>query len=220
MATTEKALQTLGELADLFKRPDELVDTLAVTAIVGDDDRPLNRWSWGNRMLCAMYGTSDARTFNQWREVGRFVKAGARSFCLLAPNTKIVEEKAKPGEGEGRERTIITGFRCFPVFTVDDTEGEPLPDYKPMQLPPFMEVAESWGINVSWRPQGGALWWGTFGKHSQTITLLTHAESTWFHELVRGCQGNCGMERRAGSRSRDGSGTRGGSLGAAPRGAD
>jgi len=180
MATTEKALLALSELADLFRTPEVLVDTVAIAAIPGDDGRPLSRWSLCNRMICAMNGTADARTFNQWREVGRFVKAGSHSFCLLAPNTKKVEEKAKPGQEKGEERVVITGFRCFPVFGVEDTEGEPLPDFAPKEMPPLMEVARAWGISVTWQPNGGAPYLGAFGKKAQAITLLSYSEGVCF----------------------------------------
>src|SRR5690606_15517582 len=88
--------------------------------------------------------------------------------------------------GEEVRRSILVGFRSIPVFAVEDTEGEPLPevDYRPKDLPPLMEVAERLGVTVDYapKPEGGA--WGWFDPTTQRIVLYTHDVKTFFHELA------------------------------------
>jgi len=70
-----------------------------------------------------------------------------------------------------------------PVFRVEDTEGEPLPDCDPPRPPPLREVAEIWGLQVRYLPfQGGA--YGYFRPGAQEIGLATHDEQVFFHELA------------------------------------
>ena len=46
----------------------------------GDMVIPLRSWSMCNQMIAFFYGTRDARTFNSWKEVGRFPKKGSHAF--------------------------------------------------------------------------------------------------------------------------------------------
>ncbi|HBT47942.1 MAG TPA: hypothetical protein DEA73_08750 [Peptococcaceae bacterium] len=50
--------------------------------------KPSDKWSLGNKLLMLIAGTEDARGYQQWREVGRQVKKGARVFYILAPMTR------------------------------------------------------------------------------------------------------------------------------------
>ena len=193
MATSEKAKAVLAKIEDSFSHPERMTDCMAKTLIRRQegDDRPIDRWSWGNRFICAFYGTADARTFNQWKEAGRHVKKGAKAFYLLAPNTFKIDAVDKGGNpildesGRQKKRSVVTGFRGFPVFRVEDTEGDPLPSYEPETLPPLLDVAEEWGINVSWiAAREGCRAYGSFSQQAKEIILLTHDESTFFHELT------------------------------------
>ena len=59
---------------------------------------------------------------------------------ILVPQTVVVEEELERGDGsvETEERERCVGFYAAPVFRVEDTVGEPLPDpdYAPPELPP------------------------------------------------------------------------------------
>lgn len=123
-------------------------------------------------------GTNDARGFRQWREVGRNVKKGAKSFSILAP--RIIRKRNEDGE----ETTILAGFLAVPVFRVEDTEGEPL-DYQNIELPelPLIEVAREWGISVKAIP-GGYRYLAFFSKKEKQIGLASREETVFFHELA------------------------------------
>lgn len=147
--------------------------------------RPADAWSIGNQLLMLINGTTDARGFRQWQEVGRTVKKGARAFYIFGPKTRKVEgTNAETGQPE--TQVIVSGFRNIAVFAVEDTEGEPVvePDYQPVQLPPLMEVAKAWGIDVTYAPFSGsdAGYYvpGGFNK----IVLKTHEATVFFHELA------------------------------------
>jgi len=134
--------------------------------------------------VCFISDTSDGRGFNQWKEAGRKVKKGSKAFYILAPC--IVKEKDKT-TGEKTGRDICVGFRCVPVFRVEDTEGDALPTYSPPNPPPLQNVVESWNIDLGYIPSNGTYW----GYHSgntlgdkEKIRLATYEESTFFHELA------------------------------------
>jgi hypothetical protein len=114
------------------------------------DSAPCRKRSWSNQLLTALAGYSDARGYRQWQEVGRHVKKGERAFHILAPIVRTIREEK---DGEEVERKIVCGFTSVPVFGLDQTEGEPLPDENPeltawLEKLPLREVAESWGLSV------------------------------------------------------------------------
>jgi len=133
---------------------------------------PSAKWSLLNRVIMLSTGTKDARGFNQWKEVNRFVKKGAKSIIILAPRIK------KEGEDE-----ILKGFLAVPVFRLEDTDGEPL-EYQKLELPelPLKEVAESWGISIKAIPRNYK-YYGYYSPDQNEIALATEDESVFFHEL-------------------------------------
>jgi hypothetical protein len=181
---SDKAQSVLAELIGLFEEPDNLIGTIAEAFIPDlDPDKPMNRWSLANRMMVVMHRTTDARTFKQWQAVGRSVKKGVHAFYLLAP-CFVKEEYADKVTKQTEERLKLVGYRGFPVFRVEDTDGEALPSAAPAVFSPLMEVAEAWGVGVRWL--GGAKGLGLLGVYSKgekEIVLLTHSQATWFHEL-------------------------------------
>jgi antirestriction protein ArdC len=140
---------------------------------------PASRWSLLNRTLMFISGTSDARGFRQWKEAGRYVKKGSKSFMILAPRFM-----KKQSADEGETEPILAGFLAVPVFKVEDTEGEPL-DYKKIELPklPLMEVAQDWGISVKAVP-GNYRYFGYFSQGRKEIGLASKEESVFYHELA------------------------------------
>src|SRR5437016_5817311 len=84
-----------------------------------------SRWSLNNRLLAMIAGTSDARGYRQWQEVGRFVKGGTKALYIVAP------KKFKKGEVEdaetGEKHAVfgISGFLAVPLFRFEDTDGKP-----------------------------------------------------------------------------------------------
>ena len=177
-------------IIDAFRHPERLPGALAPVFIHRNDDVPCHKWSWHNQLIAALSGTCDARGLKQWNTVGRKVTKGSTAIWILAPCTKRKTERAD--SGEEKTKTIIYGFKSIPVFAVEDTEGEPLPEEDDQyadwltQLP-LIEVAEAWDIRVDAYSHGGSapLGYYQYGRSgSQAIMLGVENLSTWCHELV------------------------------------
>lgn len=184
-----RAEEQLDTLLEAF-RTGEVEDAVEKTLLepVDGDERPIDSWSLSNRLLCFMAGTEDARGYKQWQEVGRHVEEGASAIRILVPKTVTVEEEIKREDGtvETEERERCVGFYAAPVFRIEDTEGKPLPDpdYAPPELPPLGAVAEAMGVEVSYDAARGKGAYGSFDPDADEITLFTHNEQTFWHELA------------------------------------
>ena len=186
-----KRTQDVAErIIDAFRNPGTLPAALAPIFIHREDDVPCRRWSWHNQLLVALCGTVDARGIKQWNQAGRKVRKGSSAIWILAPCVKKIKEK--DNASEEKERQVIYGFRSVPVFAVEDTEGDPLPDKDDKydswaaQLP-LMDVAESWGINVGTFSHGGGDPLGYYryaSNGNQAVMLGVENVATWAHELV------------------------------------
>lgn len=163
-----------------------LPEALAPIFIRRDDDTPCAKWSWSNQLLCAIHGTADARGFRQWLDVKRSVKKGSKAFYILAP---CVKKRTSTDEaGEESERVFITGFRGVPVFAIEQTEGDPVPDPDPslrewVNRLPLVDVARAWGLEVQTFSGEGAR---CLGKYRSRTAIAVGVENlaTWAHELL------------------------------------
>lgn len=154
---------------------------------------PFDSYSLMNKMIAIFIGhTEDSRGYRQWSEVGRHVKKGARSFKIIAPLTRKVEEEDKV-TGEKKQKVIVYGFRGVPVFAdwqteSDDPNNDQLLkfDYTPDtdKLPYFLNVAESLGLTVKWRPMGGKDALGWYSPLDKSITMTSTDHLNYFHELA------------------------------------
>ena len=152
-------------------------------------DVPSNKWSINNRLAMAFQGTLDARGFCQWNEEDRGVKKGSHAIYILAPMVRSIND-----EGSGEKKQIVTGFRCIPVFRVEDTQGKPLA-YENIPLPKLhlSEVADKWGIEIEGRGYGNNGVLGTFFISADKITLASPAQKVFLHELSHASQKQLGM---------------------------
>ena len=179
-----------NRIIDAFRNPEKLPPALSQIFINRKDDLPCTRWSWHNQLLVALSGSTDARGIRQWRDAGRTIKKGSHALWILAPCSKKVT--AEDDDGNKKERTIIYGFRSVPVFTVEDTEGDPIPETddhydKWIEQLPLIEVANAWNINVGAYTHTGAAPLGFYRFSSvgdKAIMLGTENLSTFTHELV------------------------------------
>lgn len=186
MRITDKAQESLQRILKSFK--EGMVPEALAHTVIPALDVPCSRWSLNNRLLTFLAGTSDARGMRQWNEVGRKVIAGSRAFYILGPiivKVKPEEEVNAEEKQDGKEGKLLRGFKAIPVFRVEDTEGAPLesPDVEPPQPPPLTEVAEAWGIRVDYKAIESRLL-GYYSPGKKQITLCTHDESVFFHELA------------------------------------
>jgi N-terminal domain of anti-restriction factor ArdC len=87
-----------------------------------------HRYSWHNVMLIASQRPDAMHVagFNTWKQLGRFVKKGAKGIMILAP---VVHRKSKEGASEEESQTqAAVAFRPVFVFDQADTDGKPLGD--------------------------------------------------------------------------------------------
>lgn len=182
-----EADSALGAVVGMFESG-ELPAMVARTFIArAEGSSPMASWSLGNQLLAIRAGTTDARGFRQWHEVGRSVRKGSKAFRILAPAlVKVDEADAATGEPAKRERLV--GYRAVPVFRVQDTDGIPVEsavDYSPAVLPPLFEVAGRLGVTVAWMPAHElAGFAGFYSPGTREIALVTHDAATFFHELA------------------------------------
>ena len=153
--------EAIANLINMFKNKD-FPQKLALTIIKRvDEGIPSDKWSITNKIIMLLLGnTTDA-------------------FYILAPNTKKIKNE------EDEDEYIITGFRPIPVFRYESTEGKEIPhhDYKPQELPPFLDVAEKMGIKVKWKPIHKAAY-GYYRPWDKSITLCSQDYIVYFHELA------------------------------------
>ena len=138
--------QMLETVAEEFGTT-EFTKKFALT-YVETPDVPSSGWSRFNRLIMLMQGTADARGYRQWDSVGRHVKKGSKAIHILAPRY-IVEKDEKTNEPKKK----MVGFIGIPVFRAEDTEGEPLPEYVPKNMPnpDLWKLVEKRGIKIEWR---------------------------------------------------------------------
>ena len=169
MNDSKKAKECLARIVDLFKAGN-IPKALAVATIPPQANIPSAKWSISNRVLQFLADTSDARGFKQWKQAGRKVKKGAKAFHILGPKARTIKETDE--DGTEKEKTIITGFFVIPVFRAEDTDGEPLP-YEPASPPPLADVAEQFGLSVSYQTFASK-YYGYYQGDSKRIVLATH----------------------------------------------
>ena len=167
------------ELLDMFSH-ENFPAQLALTIIKRENAIPSDSWSITNRLIMHVIGeTNDARTYKQWQAAGRQVKKGEKAFGIIAPVTKKFRN-----EETDKDEVRIIGFRSLPVFAIEATEGEPLPEYDctPAKLPPFFDAAEALGVKVSWKPISRNAY-GYYRLSDHSITLHSQDYAVFYHEL-------------------------------------
>lgn len=176
----ERACQNLLKVFESGNLPQAITRTFIEAR---NYDKPSNKWSLGNRLIMISSDTFDARGYEQWQTVGRYVKKGAKAIYILGPTTRKIHQE-NPETSEPEVKIIVTGFHAIPVFCYEDTEGRELPeaDFDPQELPPLFEVAERLGLSVRYFPKLRRAW-GYYDPEEKRITLCTHQEKTFFHEL-------------------------------------
>jgi hypothetical protein len=182
-----KVEEITSKIIDRFKNNEAKTDITQFCLVSG---MPSEKWSFANRLICVINNTFDARGFNQWLSVGRQVIKGSKAFYILAPrmvkkNKNTVEEKIETvpeKEKETEKDEVITFFVPVPVFSVEKTEGEPLPALK-LKYFPFQEVAENWNIPIEGVSFLGKKL-GSYSLDEKKIRIACNHEIVFFHELA------------------------------------
>lgn len=193
--------EVADRIIEAFKEPDKLPNALAPIFIHRKDDRPCRRWSWHNQLLAALSGTSDARGIRQWNTAGRNLRKGCKAIWILGPCIKNITTKSDGAEETTRQALI--GFRAIPVFAVEDTEGDPLPEDEHANWVrdlPLVDVAKAWGIHVDTYTHSGNTPLGYYrfsATGGRAIMLGTENLTTWLHELIHAADHRVGGLKEA-----------------------
>lgn len=195
MKLSDKAQASLNKVIRQF----ESGDLSPVTRIIrirrkADDKLPAAKWSLANQVLALIQsGELDCRGFRQWEQAGRKVVKGASASYILGPMLKTVADDAT-----GDEKTVVIGFRTIPVFPYSMTDGDELPavEYTPAAMPPLVDVAERFGLKITYAPDTGrAAGWYSPGQ--RRIVLGTHNTPVFFHELAHAAHDRIGTLKGA-----------------------
>lgn len=177
MTNDEKIKNTMQTLLKVFEK-----DNLPVVSQIffkRDELIPSDKWSFSNRLLMMLNDTTDARGYNQWKHVGRFVKRGSKAFYILGPKIKKFDEY----DENGKQKIAIYGVYTIPVFRYEDTDGEPLEYMKNMNIEipyEFDPIIKELGITIVPTINSFA---GAYNIGNHKIELCTPDILTFLHEL-------------------------------------
>lgn len=181
MQLSDKAQASLNKVIEKFESGDLSPITHAIRLQL-DPAAPARQWTLSNRVLAfAQTGHLDCRGYRQWQEVGRQVKKGCHSAYILRP--QMVKKSRLNANGVEEEYQLLVGFAPIPVFSLADTEGDPLPEYEPQELPPLAEIGQKLGIEITYQPLPADRL-GDYSPNADKIRLGTHDEAVFFHELA------------------------------------
>lgn len=182
---TEDTKKFLDEMVQRLKDGKEVAGTMNKAKFSVPENAPVYGWSMFNRMLVVMQKGTDCRTYNSWKEIGRYVKKGARALYITAP--LLVNKKDKDGNpvlnDEGKPDQFLFGFRRQAEFDIRDTDG----DENKVEMPkvpedlPLMDVAEKMGIEVT--AEYTFSYYGYFSVQENRIAMCTDSEQTFLHEI-------------------------------------
>ena len=178
------ALKELEKVVKVFSQK-SFPDKIAKTFIKGAG-KPMSKWSWGNQLLVYIQKTTDARGYKQWKKVDRNVKRGSKAISILAPVMIKIPKKDSVTKLVVEPKEFIPiciGFKAIPIFRYEDTEGKPLKEYKPKDIPPLLSVAEKWGVTVRYDDTTVGEY-GSYNSTNKEIRLCTESIDTFFHELA------------------------------------
>lgn len=193
----EKARSVLDKLIEAFEYPEQLIDSLVRTTFIPNNS-PCRKWSPQNRFIVALHGTGDARGYQQWKEANRFVKKGYKAIYILVPRiNKVLEEGKNDSDGDENEVQKLIGFIAAPVFKIEDTDGESLPDYQPKQIPKLQTVADALNIPITYTGAVSERVLGAYSPDDNRIILFTHDMATFYNELSHALHKQTGKLRES-----------------------
>src|SRR3989304_167618 len=142
----ERAAQVMADI--LHKIETGNISAIAeIAALDIPKSWPAHKWSMGNRLLAYKQIRSlTARGFNQWKDANRPVKKGGYADVIIyAPILITKKENGQPkiNPETGKAEQFLFGFNPIGIFSIDQTNGEPLKDdMTPRKLPELINVAK------------------------------------------------------------------------------
>ena len=176
MKLSDKAQASINKVIKRFKSGD-LSSISSVVRIELDQFAPARKWSLSKKILAFTQAEElDCRGFRQWQNMGGQVRKGSSAVYIFRPHT--IKNTTKD-----EKENICVGFSPVAVFPASCTSGdEELPGYKPAELPPLTEVAQKFGIAVSYVPVTPEKL-GDCKADGSKIRLGSHNPRIFFHEL-------------------------------------
>jgi antirestriction protein ArdC len=139
------------------------------------------QYSFLNCLLLYSQGVSEpVATYKRWAEMGRQVQKGSKAKAILRP-ISIKTKNAETGEDESK----VKGFKMVNcLFTVSETEGEPLPEY---ELPEWSPATALEALDVREVPfailDGNTAGYSV-GREFAINPVAPYPLKTTFHELA------------------------------------
>lgn len=166
---------------------------------------PMTNWSPLNQFICAIFGCTDARGYNQWKEVGRQVRKGESATAFIRFPMTYKTEEEDPQTGETKEVQRIRNFGWSAVFDITQTEGDPLEEEPDLQAErefiqslPLLPVAHHFDLNVSTYSGEGSHGEAYYAPGRQLIALGVENVDTWLHELIHAADDRLGNLKERG----------------------
>lgn len=195
--SNDRADEAVQEILVAFQHPDRLPKPIATIFLHRHDAVPCRNWSWRNQLLVALNGHTDARGYCAWKKVGRTVRHKEKAFYIFSPLTT-----KKTDEQTGEEKQVAYAWKGTPVFGLEQTDGDPLPNnddtnQRWIESLPLVAVARAWNLNVEIFDGEGSWYLGAF-QPRHGITLGVKNLSTWTHELVHAADHHNGKLKELG----------------------
>lgn len=173
----DRVKTVLDRILDQFKNSEAIPEIIALATFPATD-MPMHKWSLLNQLICSFNGQTDFRGYKQWIAVNRHVKKGEKATLILVPRMR--KEKNENNEDIFR----LNGFLTGSVFSVEQTEGEPLA-YEQIELPelPLMDRARELGIDIKAIP-GNDNYYGYYSRQRKVIALASPEFCVFAHEIT------------------------------------
>ena len=145
-------------------------------------DIPQKHWSMMNQYIAVMEGYFDARCYNDWRKVGRWVKAGEKAFHIVKPIKKTIEDD------DGNKVQLLIGYGLQPEFGYEQTDGKPLEYMEELEKkvrvnPDMVKVANAIGVTVktsiAYHGEGAC-----YVPFTKEIRISSDGDEVIYHELA------------------------------------
>ncbi|MET4003897.1 antirestriction protein ArdC [Arthrobacter sp. UYCu511] len=114
-----------------------LEEALTMPGGMSDTYSRFYNYSLLNQVLLFQQGVLEpVNTYQRWQDMGRQVQKGSKAKGILRPMLR------KETDDQGVEEQKVRGFKMINcLFTVSDTEGDPLPEYEPKLWSPERAMA-------------------------------------------------------------------------------
>lgn len=166
--------------------PHLLNEALTVPGRLSDTYCRFYNYSYLNQVLLMMQGAREpVATYKRWQGMGRQVLKGSKSMAILRPLM------AKRTDEHGKEETFVRGFKMVNcLFTVSQTEGDPLPEVQPREWSKERALGALAISQVPFDMLDGNTQGYSVGNTIAISPVAKYPTKTLFHELAHVVHGH------------------------------